>query len=71
MNQRIADAFLEGTKYQNLESSNQQQGIEQPPSVRDIAAREAPASPRTTGPRIRRDESRLCDSDETQPQNLQ
>lgn len=31
MNQRIADAFLEGTKYQNLGPSDQQQGVDQPP----------------------------------------
>jgi SagB-type dehydrogenase family enzyme len=31
MNQQIADAFLEGTKYQNLGPSDQQQGIDQPP----------------------------------------
>ena len=31
MNQRIADAFLEGTKYQNLDPSDQQQGVDQPP----------------------------------------
>jgi len=31
MSQRIADAFLEGTKYQNLEPSDQQQGVDQPP----------------------------------------
>jgi len=31
MVQRIGDAFLEGTKYQNLEPSDQQQGVDQPP----------------------------------------
>ncbi|MCK5247082.1 SagB/ThcOx family dehydrogenase, partial [Candidatus Bipolaricaulota bacterium] len=31
MNQRIVEAFLEGTKYQNLDPSDQQQGKDQPP----------------------------------------
>ncbi|MBU1050505.1 SagB/ThcOx family dehydrogenase [Candidatus Bipolaricaulota bacterium] len=31
MSQPIADAFLEGTKYQNLGPSDQQRGVEQPP----------------------------------------
>ncbi len=31
MNKRIGDAFLEGTKYRNLEPSDQKQGVAQPP----------------------------------------
>ena len=31
MNQRIVDAFLEGTKYRNMPPSDQQQGMVQPP----------------------------------------
>ncbi len=31
MNQHVGDAFLEGTKYQKLSPSDQQQGVSQPP----------------------------------------
>ena len=31
MSKRIGDSFLEGTKYRNLEPSDQQQGVPQPP----------------------------------------
>jgi SagB-type dehydrogenase family enzyme len=51
MNQRIADAFLEGTKYQNLGPSDQQQGIDQPPlhAVLNVGERLALPDPQGLG----------------------